>query len=49
MFSLDTEVRHYLTTFVYDLHSRVEVEVFFLYFCQPIRASDEENKEFKDG
>lgn len=36
MFSLDMEVRHYLTTFVYDLHSRVEVQVeveVFLLYC----------------
>lgn len=49
MFSLDTEVRHYLTTFVYDLHSRVEVEVFLLYFVSLLEQVMKRIKNLKIG
>lgn len=48
MFSLDTEVRHYLTTFVYDLHSRVEVEVFLLYFVSLLEQVMKRIKNLED-
>lgn len=49
MFSLDTEVRHYLTTFVYDLHSRVEVEVFLLHFVSLLERVMKRIKNLKMG
>lgn len=49
MFSSDTEVRHYLTTFVYDLHSRVEVEVFLLYFVSLLQQVMKRIKNLKIG
>lgn len=48
MFSLNTEVIHYLTTFVYDLHYRV-VEVFLLYFVSLLERVMKRIKILKMG